>query len=184
MQITKFYARDQRAMTALANCGYVPLEHLKQDGLRDKRINNYIKDNICTKERVYDANGTYQEALKLTDVGRKLATKLYDITDFQHAASIEHDSKLSAIYHTLTDLEREDWKNESQLRREFEEMLEKQSFENTKLIEEMRENNKIAVADACYNNTLIEVTTSNYHSAEIEMHDNYAEIVQLDINYY
>lgn len=184
MRITKFYARDQRAMKALANCGYVPIEHLKQDGLRDKRINNYVKDDICTKERVYNADGTYQESLKFTEQGRKLATKLYDITDFQHAASIEHDSKLSAIYHSLDELEREDWKNESQLRREFEEMLEKQSFEDTKIIEEMRENQRIAVADACYNDTLIEVTTENYHTNEIEMHDNYAEIMQLDINYY
>lgn len=181
--IKNFYTRDERAFRALANCGHVTIEDIKKDGLRDKRINDYIKNDYVTLEKNRD-----EQALKLTKKGKEVAKKLYGIDSFQQATSIAHDSKLSAIYHQLDDDERKDWVNETQLKRELEEDLKNQKFGSTcfddeKMTrEELRAN--LSVADAKIGGVFIEIITENYTSDDIEAKENYASFYDNEIEFY
>ena len=47
--ITTLYPRDIRALSALARCGYVTADQLRENGLRDKRIHSYCKDGLVGK---------------------------------------------------------------------------------------------------------------------------------------
>lgn len=48
-RITTLYPRDIRALGALARCGHVAENQLKQAGLRDKRIVSYQKDGLVER---------------------------------------------------------------------------------------------------------------------------------------
>lgn len=122
--ITTLYPRDIRALSALARCGYVTADQLRENGLRDKRIHSYCKDGLV--ERVTHSRPGGREAdrecFRLSKAGRdlcreELSCRLYN------AQNPAHDLCLSDRYHAISPEERATWKTESECRDIFTEHI-------------------------------------------------------------
>lgn len=70
-KIKNFYNRDRLALISISKCGHVKEAQL-QNSIADKRISNYEKDNLITKEVFNKNNGEQLVAHKLTKDEKKL----------------------------------------------------------------------------------------------------------------
>lgn len=181
--IKNFYNRDRLALTSISKCGYCSKQQLNTF-IADKRITNYIRDGLVTKEVLNKNNGQQISGYKLTNQGRKLIEKEWGVKNHYIAQSVNHDLGISNKYFSLSDLERETWKTETEIRNEFEERLDElrnSDFERYNNINKMVEEKLISVPDCAYieNNieVYLEIITNSYGQAEIEAKERFIEIM-------
>lgn len=186
--IKNFYLRDKKALISISKCGHVGKEHLN-NFIKDSRIKNYVRDNLVTKEVFTKPNGATMEGYKLTKQGRDFIEKQYGFKDHQHAQSVTHDLGIANKYFSLTEGERETWRTETELRRDFEEQLNNLRCEGQwERYEELREqldNGGISMPDCVYTTeqgveVAFEVVTNSYGRAELEAKERYVQITKLD----
>ena len=192
--ITTLYPRDIRALSALARCGYVTADQLRENGLRDKRINSYCKDGLIervTHSRPGDREAD-RECFRLSKAGRdlcreELSCRLYN------AQNPAHDLCLSDRYHAISPEERATWKTESECRDIFNEHItqlrDQGEEERAQELWDMYQDGRISMPDAMYTRSdgvtvAYEVITNHYGEAEISAKEEAAEVLGATIEYY
>lgn len=184
--ITQFFNRDKSAFNAMSKCGHVSKDQLKECGLADARINNYVRDGLAEKV-VYKEGKEMKEAYKLTESGRELATKNWGTRDHYQAQSPKHDLALAEKYFSLTAEQKETFLSETQVRNLFMEKLENLRQEGQEKLsreyEEMLNKGLISMPDGIYTGgsgvqVSFEVITNNYGQAELQAKEAFVEIMQ------
>lgn len=192
--ITTLYPRDIRALSALARCGYVTADQLRENGLRDKRIHSYCKDGLIervTHSRPGDREAD-RECFRLSKAGRdlcreELSCRLYN------AQNPAHDLCLSDRYHAISPEERATWKTESECRDLFSEHLrqlrDQGEEERAQELWDMYQDGRLSMPDAIYTRSdgvtvAYEVITNHYGEAEISAKEEAAEALGATIEYY
>ncbi len=191
--ITTLYPRDIRALSALARCGYVTADQLRENGLRDKRINSYCKDGLV--ERITHSRSGDREAdrecFRLSKAGRdlcreELSCRLYN------AQNPAHDLCLSDRYHAISPEERATWKTESECRDIFTEHIQQLrdqgEEERAQELWDMYQDGRLSMPDAIYTRSdgvtvAYEVITNHYGEAEISAKEEAAEALGATIEY-
>lgn len=183
--IKNFYNRDRLALTSMSKCGYCSKQQLNTF-IAEKRITNYIRDGLVNKEVLNKNNGQQINGYKLTSQGRKLIEKEWGVKNHYIFQSVNHDLGISNKYFSLSDSERETWKTETEIRKEFEEKLEElrnSDFERYNDINKMMEEKSISVPDCAYieNNieVYLEIITNSYGQAEIEAKERFIEFMDI-----
>lgn len=186
-KIKNLYNRDRLALTSISKCGHVRESELK-NFIADKRINNYLKDNLVTREVFNKNNGEQLVAYKLTKDGKKLLERQWGVKSHYNAQSINHDLGISNKYFSLSEDRRETWKTETELRQEFEEKLQEIKiidYERYKEINKMLEEKLISTPDGAYVDretgieTYFEVITNSYGEEEIQAKERFVEIMNI-----
>lgn len=186
-KIKNLYNRDRLALTSISKCGHVRESELK-NFIADKRINNYVKDNLVTREVFNKNNGEQLVAYKLTKEGKKLLEREWGVKNHYNAQSINHDLGISNKYFSLSEDKRETWKTETELRQELEEKLQEIKtidYERYQEINRMLEEKLISTPDAAYIDketgieTYFEVITNSYGQTEIEAKERFIEIMDI-----
>ena len=185
-KIKNFYNRDRLALTSISKCGHVKESQLK-NFIANKRISNYVKDNLVTKEVFNKNNGIQLVAYKLTKEGKNLLEKEWGVKNHYNAQSINHDLGISNKYFSLNEVQRESWRTETELRQAFEERLEEikiENFDRYKEINKMLGDKLISTPDCLYQSeigieTCFEVTTNSYGEVELEAKENFVEIMNI-----
>lgn len=188
--INNFYTRDEKALMSISRCGHVSHNQLK-NYIADSRIKNYCRDNLVTKEVFNKSNGEQLVGYKLTAEGRSFVEKNYGFKEHQVAQSLNHDLGISNKYFSLAEQEQSSWKTETELRNQLEEEINKlreQDYERFKELEEQLEKREISVADCSYTTEsgveiVYEVVTNSYGQAEIQAKENYATVMNKEIEY-
>ena len=187
------YPRDVRALSALARCGYVTADQLRENGLRDKRIHSYCKDGLVervTHSRPGDREAD-RECFRLSKAGRdlcreELSCRLYN------AQNPAHDLCLSDRYHAISPEERATWKTESECRDIFTEYIQQLrdqgEEERAQELWDKYQDGRISMPDAMYTRSdgvtiAFEVITNNYGEAEISAKEEAAEVLGATIEY-
>lgn len=182
-KITQFFERDRQALTAMGNCGYIKKDHMKQCGVTEGRLKNYIHDG-------YAKPGDKGLGYKLTDKGKDFLSSKYGKNTIYNAQSEKHDLGIADKYFSLTADQRDTWKNESELREDFhdkmQELRDQGKEELAKIYEEMYENHTISMCDGAYTNeegieTYYEIITNNYGDAELMAKEAVVQI--MNVNY-
>lgn len=191
--ITTLYPRDVHALSALARCGYVTADQLRENGLRDKRINAYCKDGLVervTHSRPGDREAD-RECFRLSKAGRdlcreELSCRLYN------AQNPPHDLCLSDRYHAISPEERATWKTESECRDIFTEHIQQLrdqgEEERAQELWDQYQDGRISMPDAMYTRSdgvtiAFEVITNHYGEAEISAKEEAAEALGATIEY-
>ena len=186
-KIKNLYNRDRLALTSISKCGHVRESELK-NFIADKRINNYLKDNLVTREVFNKNNGEQLVAYKLTKEGKKLLEREWGVKNHYNAQSINHDLGISNKYFSLNEDKRETWKTETELRQEFEEKLQEIKiidYERYEEINKMLEEKLISTPDGAYVDretgieTYFEVITNSYGEEEIQAKERFVEIMNI-----
>lgn len=185
--IKNFYYRDKKALMSISKCGHVSKEHLN-NFIKDSRIKNYIRDGYITKEVFNKPNGNSMEGYKLTKQGRDFIEKQYGFKDHQHAQSLSHDLGIANKYFSLSEGERETWRTETELRREFEEQLNNlryKDYERYEILREQLNDREISMPDCVYTTeqgveVAYEVVTNSYGRAELEAKERYIQITKME----
>ena len=181
-KITQFFERDRAALTAMGNCGYVTRDQLKECGITDGRIKNYLHDG-------YTKAGDKSLGYKLTDKGKELLSKNYGKDVTYNAQSEKHDLGIAEKYFSLNQDQRDTWKNESELREEFSDKLQELrdhgEEELADLYEEMYQSHEISMCDGSYQDengveTYYEIITNNYGEAEMMAKEALAQIMRVE----
>lgn len=183
--ITQFFNRDKLAFTALSKVGHVTTAQLKQCGLADSRIKNYIRDGLIEKI-AFKQGKTTGEAYKLTKVGRELAESKWALRGHYHAQSPKHDLALANKYFSLSEQQRDSFMSETQVRDLFMEKLQimrdQGQEELSKRYEDMLTKGLISMPDAIYINeqgveVSYEVITNNYGIEELQAKEAFVQIM-------
>jgi hypothetical protein len=186
--ITQFFKRDRLAFSAMSKTGHLTAFHLKECGLADGRIKNYLRDGLIEKV-TYKQGKTIGECYKLTEAGRSLAEHQWGIRNHYHAQSPTHDLQIANQYFSLPESLREHWKTETQVRDMFREhcnqLREQGQDEVAKMYEDMLTQKLISMPDAIYTNeqgvqVSFEVITNNYGEAELQSKEAFVEIMKTE----
>ncbi|RYI28285.1 hypothetical protein EVU96_13980 [Bacillus infantis] len=185
--ITQFFNRDKLAFTTLSKCGHLTTAQLKQCGLTDSRIKNYIRDGLVEKVTFKQGKArTIGEAYKLTKSGRELAERQWALRSHYHAQSPVHDLAIANKYFSLPDHLRETWITETEARDLFQEhlnqMREKGQEETAKLYQDMLEKGVISCPDGLYTNeqgvtVAFETITNNYGEEELQAKEAFVQVM-------
>lgn len=167
MAINKFYPRDKAAFGLLANCGCITKSELADCKLKDKRIKDYIKNGYM-KECYDTKTDTYY--FKIQRAGREVARDFFGHEYIYNPTSLKHDSQLVEAYKNASDEERENWKNESELRAELNSAISEGRVE-------LDDNYTISVPDYAYGGVCYEIITNNYGETEINEKQNFCEVM-------
>ncbi|HBH3439847.1 hypothetical protein PR262_08485 [Clostridioides difficile] len=185
--IKNFYNRDRLALTSLSKCGHCSTEQLKTF-IADKRITNYLRDELVTREVLNKNNGEQIEGYKLTAKGRDFIEKEWGIRNNYIAQSINHDIGIANKYFSLTEEERASWKTETELKLEFHERLNDlrvNDYEKYKEVNKMIEDRLISVTDCSYIKEGVEIyfeiITNSYGQAEIQAKERFIEFMDIKI---
>lgn len=184
--IKNFYNRDRLALTSLSKCGHCSRSNLNTY-IADKRIKNYVRDNLITKEVFNKNNGEQIVAYKLTTQGREFLEKEWNVKNHYIAQSVVHDLGIANKYFSLTDSEKESWKTETEIRQEFREKLEELRESNISRYREINtllEHKQISVPDCSYSTekgveVYFEVMTNSYGEQEIESKERFVEFMNI-----
>ncbi|MGU8973039.1 hypothetical protein ACEE21_12990 [Clostridium baratii] len=185
--IKNFFYRDEKALMSISRCGHISHNNLREY-IAEKRILNYERDGLVTKEVFSKNNGEQLVGYKLTAEGRKFVEREYGFKEHQVAQSLNHDLGIANIYFSLTQEERDTWKTETQIRDEFEERLQQiriNDYERYKEINKLIEERQISVVDCSYVDketeieNYVEVITNSYGQAEIEAKERFIEIMNI-----
>lgn len=185
--IKNFFYRDEKALMSISRCGHVSHNNLKEF-IAEKRILNYIRDELVTKEVFSKNNGEQLVGYKLTAEGRKIVEREYGFKDHQIAQSLNHDLGIANVYFSLSQEERDTWKTETQIRNEFEERVEEirlNDYERYEEINKLIEERQISIIDCSYIDketgieNYTEVITNSYGQAEIESKERFIEIMNI-----
>lgn len=185
-KIKNFYNRDRLALTSISKCGHVRESELK-NFIADKRISNYVKDNLVTREVFNKNNGEQLVAYKLTKQGKQLIEREWGVKNHYNAQSINHDLGISNKYFSLTEEQRETWKTETELKQELEERLQEikiSNYERYEEINKMLEAKLISTPDCSYEietgiEEIFEVITNSYSEVDIQCKLNFIEIMNI-----
>ncbi|MGL4991300.1 MAG: hypothetical protein ACRC57_09120 [Sarcina sp.] len=185
-KIKNFYNRDRLALSSISKCGHIRESELK-NFIADKRISNYVKDNLVIKEVFNKNNGEQLVAYKLTKEGKQLLEREWGVKNHYNAQSINHDLGISNKYFSLTEDQRETWKTETELRQEFEEKLQEikiSDYERYEEINKMLEEKLISTPDCSYEieagvEEIFEVITNSYSEIQIQSKINFIEIMDI-----
>lgn len=196
--------KDIKMFRALANCGYISKtdyhNYINPSRNYEEKLKTYIDNNIIksvwnnkTQEYYYKFAGD-----KAKDYVRDLdIRKGNPINYFQNPTSIKHDKDIAEKYFSVTDKERDTWKNETELRNMFLDYIEELKFsgdtEQEKLenynrayeILEEYKNRNISTPDGYYVSetqieTVFEVVTDNYKEPEIVAKQEFCTIMKLE----
>lgn len=193
-RITILYPRDTRALGALARCGYVTEDQLKQAGLRDKRISSYEKDGLVERS-IYSQPGSREEdqpVYRLTAVGRDLCRRELCMTHLYSAQNPGHDLAIADRYFSLTPEERDTWKTESECRDIFAEYIrqlrDRGEEERAEELWNKLQDGLLSMPDAIYQpqggpEICFEVVTNGYGQEEIQAKEDTAQALGLDIEF-
>ncbi|MEO2601647.1 hypothetical protein [Clostridium butyricum] len=117
---------------------------------------------------------------------KKVNRKKWGVKNHYIAQSVNHDLGISNKYFSLSDSEKETWKTETEIRKEFEEKLEElrnSDFERYNDINKMVEEKSMSVPDCAYieNNieVYLEIITNSYGQAEVEAKERFIEIMDI-----
>ena len=186
--ITQFFNRDKLAFTAFSKCGHLTTVQLKQCGLADARIKNYIRDGLVEKVAFKQGRIT-GEAYKLTKSGRELAESKWALRNHYHAQSPIHDLTIANKYFSLPDHLRETWMNETEVRDLFLEhlnqMAEQGEVQTAKMYEDMLQRGLISCPDGLYTNeqgvqVCYEVLTNNYGTEELQAKEAFVAVMKTE----
>ncbi|MFC7370759.1 hypothetical protein ACFQPF_03625 [Fictibacillus iocasae] len=186
--ITQFFNRDKLAFTALSKVGHVSDAQLKQCGLANSRIKNYVRDKLVEKVVIKEGK-TKMEAYKLTKLGRELAESKWALRNHYHAQSPAHDLLISNKYFSLSEVTRGTWQTETQAREKLLEyfyQLKNQGQEQMAIIyEDMLSKGLISMPDGIYTNeqglqVSFEVITNNYGVEELQAKEAFIEIMKTE----
>lgn len=185
-KIKNFYNRDRLALISISKCGHVRKSELK-NFIADKRINNYVKDNLVTREVFNKNNGEQLVAYKLTKQGKQLIEREWGVKNHYNAQSINHDLGISNKYFSLTEEQRETWKTETELGQGLEERLQEikiSDYERYEEINKMLEEKLISTPDCSYEietgfEEIFEVITNSYSEVQIQSKLNFIEIMNI-----
>lgn len=193
-RITILYPRDTRALGALARCGYVTEDQLKQAGLRDKRISSYEKDGLVERS-IYSQPGSREEdqpVYRLTAVGRDLCRRELCMTHLYSAQNPGHDLAIADRYFSLTPDERSTWKTEAECRDIFAEHIrqlrDQGEEERAEELWNKLQDGLLSMPDAIYQpqggpEICFEVVTNGYGQEEIQAKEDTAQALGLDIEF-
>lgn len=185
--IKNFLYRDEKALMSISRCGHVSHNNLKEY-IAEKRITNYIRDGLVTKEVFSKNNGEQLVGYKLTAEGRKFIEREYGFKDHQIAQSINHDLGIAKVYFSLSQEERDTWKTETQIREEFQGRLEEiknQDYDRFEEINQLIEERQISVVDCSYVDketgieNFVEIFTNSYGQVEFESKERFVEIMSI-----
>lgn len=183
--IKNFYNRDRLALTSISRCGHCTTDHLKTF-IADKRITNYVRDKLVTKEVLNKNNGEQIEGYKLTAKGREFIEKEWGIKNNYIAQSVNHDVGIANKYFSLTQEERESWKTESELKLEFHERVDElraTDYLRYEEVNKMREDKLISVVDSSYvqggAEIYFEVITNSYGQSEIQAKERFIQFMNI-----
>lgn len=181
-KITQLFERDRQALTAMGDCGYLSRDHIHQCGVADGRLKNYIHDDYV---KAGDKGLGYQ----LTDKGKDLLESKWGMDKTYNAQSENHDLAIADKYLALSQYERDTWKNETELREDFENKLEELrdqgQEELAKTYEEMYHDHTISMCDGAYTNSegievYYEIITNNYGEAELMAKEAIVQIMGVE----
>lgn len=187
--ITQFFNRDKLAFSSLSKCGHVTPDQLKQCGLADARIKNYIRDGLIEKVTHKESvrnGGAVRESYKLTKQGRELARSQWALNSHYHAQSPKHDLAIAEKYFSLSEAQRESFITEEGAKELFLEKLEDirtHDKDLAKKYEEMLNSGYISTPDAIYINedgtqVAFEVITNNYGKKELQSKEAFVSIMK------
>lgn len=111
------FAEDIDFFRLLANCGYVSKEQiLTIPKMSQKTIRAFVREKLIIEENADLSEGA---VYKLSEKGKKIAGKEFNIKHFCKPGSIPHDIMLADKYLSLSKTERESFLNETALNAEF-----------------------------------------------------------------
>lgn len=189
--LKNIHMKDIDFFKCLSNSGHISreqslnnLEHKSSN----KRLNTYVKNKII--EPVATRDGI---SYKFTKHGKDYVKDLgIGITYFQNATSAYHDNKIAEKYLSISNNERQTWKNETQLREEFlnycEQLNRQHNPKGEEILEEYRTYKKISIPDCCYvsetEETIIwEAITNSYGQQELEAKRVFANVMNMKIEF-
>lgn len=159
-KIKRMTARDKDLVRGIARTGLTSKsDALKQLGLSERRLKNLERDRYIESKEVVVGNKT-QTIYKLDRQGKDWVKEntTIDRVYRSNERQIEHDLKLSNIYHKLPFEQKETWKNEYTLIDQY-----KEKFPG--------EEREMSMVDATVEiggcEVAIEVTTDSYGKQEI-----------------
>ena len=175
--------QDREAYNLLLNCRHVTQEQLRTYSSTN-RINSYLKEKLIEKIDIADLR-----VYRLTQKGYKEFEKTLGRENCRyHSNSILHDIKLAERYIQVHErYEDARWKNEEDLKREknqlLEQLREERDFERIERIE------KVSVPDCSYSSSLegqdicYEVVTDNYSNIDIQAKIDYCREFNTSISF-
>lgn len=184
----KFNKHDVAVTLGVARCGTMTYQNLKDLGYSDSRI----KNRSCGDEKLLNYIGrdckTGDRLYQLTEVGKEHAQRLgidrcdqYRCQGKDKTMNYEHDRKLSEVYCSLREEERDMWKTEEQYKREIEEVREHIKQTDQERWEEIKDIKMTSFdggyVDAQGQEHYVEVITQNYKGEMISSKEASAEML-------
>jgi hypothetical protein len=184
--------KDIKALQALRCCGYMTKEQLNQI-ISKSRIKAFCHEKVIEKCVIPNRNKSI-ECYRFTDKGQDWCNKRIDEMNslsYYRSCSPLHDIALAEKYLSLLEEQRNTWKTESDLRREF-----KQSLEQMRELDYVRyveisfnlSQGAISMPDCTYQvegaEQAYDVITNNYGEAEINSKIEYSFIANIPIELY
>lgn len=174
--IKSFNAKDKNAFTAFSKCGHLNHNHLKSLGVSETKIKNYSRDGLI-KKVAYDIKGQVNNGIcyKLTDEGRKVAERKFDLQKFaQNTNGHErHNLDVANKYMSLTQEERATVLNEREVRDLVQDrILEIENKQERDQASELLDQGAMSMPDIVYTTEegvtmAYETTTNNYGEEDI-----------------
>lgn len=170
----KFNKHDANVTIAVARCGTMTHQNLKDLGYSDSRIKNRSCGDSKTLNYIGRDAKTGDKLYQLTEIGKEHAQRLgldradqYRGQGKTKTMNFEHDRKLSDVYCKLQQEERDMWKTEEQYKREIEEAREYIREHGTEEDWKKIENVKMTAFDGGYidqsgQEHYVEVITKHY----------------------
>lgn len=189
--ITQFFNRDRLAFTALSKCGHVNSTQLKECGLADSRIKNYVRDGLV-EQVAYVNKGKAEYCYKLTKAGRELAERNWALKGHYHSQSPKHDLTIASKYFSLEEKAKSTWMTETQAREllvdKIHQLREQGHPGQANQYEQMLDKGLISSPDAIYTNQhgetiAYEAITNNYGEAEIQAKEAFTEVLGANIEF-
>lgn len=191
--VQKITSKDEKMLKAFRCCGYITRDMLREKlGVADRRVENYLRDGLIEKIGFVDKSQKVIETFRFTKAGESFLEKHLSLGNCYRSCSIAHDIEVAKIYMTCSETERETWKTESELRDQFQEMLDAMRvegrYEEYDRLQEYLEQNEISAIDGSYvsNEAGIEVSaeviTDSYGREEIEAKVSFCHIMNIQQN--
>ena len=180
MRITR---RDKEVFESICRVGHVRREQINSLNTTDRRIKTYLNEGYITKEYTKG-----QECFKLTKEGHKLAENEMGIENHYKPQSPNHDLGIADKYFSLGYRERDTFKTEKELQKEFKEHIERLKEVDSKRAEKLErklQEEKISTPDCSFisegKSIAFEVITINYNKQIIQSKQEFCK--EMDMQY-
>jgi len=183
----------KKMLKAFRACGYITKDMLKEKlAMADHRIVNFMRDSHIEKIMFLDKNTNKAvETFRLTKSGKYFTEKQLGLNNFYKSVSIGHDLEVAKIYMNCSESERETWKTETDLRDQYNEMIDdmrENHYEEYDRLQEFLQENSISSIDGSYISDetnmemSAEVITDSYGREEIEAKVSFCHIMNIHQN--